>query len=204
LIQCNHDTQTHKFDYAISLIQGSFNAIIHDTRKSISPPKWSRFIRNYGIVKRIGMIRVEELGQHFYLVTGSYEPVCKQSALFNAEQAQSRFRPGCTSLLNAYTPHLAKQLRVSVTQLTQLLDLAERYITEIFLTGYTDPESTDPESTDSESEPEWEVRNTIDEKVENGESPLLVDWEPTWMLESELGKSRKLIDMFREQHSKRA
>jgi hypothetical protein len=47
------------------------------------------------------MIRVEEeLGQHFYLVTGSYEPVCEQSALFNAEQAQSRFRPGCTSLLN--------------------------------------------------------------------------------------------------------
>jgi hypothetical protein len=75
---------------SISLINGTFNAIMHDTGKSISPPKWARHIQNCGIVKRVGMIRVEEqLGQHFYLVTGSYEPVCEQSALFNAEQAQS-------------------------------------------------------------------------------------------------------------------
>jgi hypothetical protein len=98
----------------ISLINGTFNGIIHDTEKSVSPPKWARFIRNHGIVKRIGMIRVEELGQHFYLVTGSYEPVCELSEPFNAEQAQSRFRPGCTSLLNAYALHLAKQLGVNV------------------------------------------------------------------------------------------
>jgi hypothetical protein len=60
---------------------------------------------------------------------------------------------------------LAKQLGVNVTQPRQLLALAESYITENCLTG-----SADPESTDSESEPEWEVRNIIDKKVENGES----------------------------------
>ena len=142
------------------------------------------------------MIRVEEeIGQHFYLVTGSYEPVCEQSALFNAEQAQSPFRPGCTSLLIAYALHLAKQLGVNVTQPRQLLALAESYITENCLTR-----SADPESTDSESEPEWEIRNIMDEKVENGELHLLVDWEPTWMLESELDGSRELIDMFREEN----
>jgi hypothetical protein len=40
-------------------------------------------------------------------------------------------------------------------------------------------EFTDFESTDSESEPEWEIRNIIDGKVENGESHFLVDWAPT-------------------------
>ena len=125
------------------------------------------------------MIRVEELEQHFYLVTGSYEPVCELSEPFNAEQAQSRFRPGCTSLLNAYALHLAKQLGVNVTYSRQLLALAESYITENCLTGSADPESTDPESTDSESDPEWEVRNIIDGKVKNGKSYFLVDWAPT-------------------------
>ena len=147
------------------------------------------------------MIRVEEeIGQHFYLVTGSYEPVCEQSALFNAEQAQSRFRPGCTSLLNAYALHLAKQLGVNVTQPRQLLALAESYITENCLTGSADPESTDSGSTDSESEPEWEVRRIIGREVQNGEPHFLVDWAPTWMPESELDGSRELIDMFRGQN----
>ena len=186
---------------SISLINGTFNAIMHDTGKSISPPKWARYIRNYGIVKRIGMIRVEEeLGQHFYLVTGSYEPVCEQSALFNAEQAQSRFRPGCTSLLNAYALHLAKQPRVNVTQPRQLLALAESYITENCLTGSADPESTDSGSTDSESEPEWEVRKITGRKLQNGEPYYLVDWAPTWEPESELDGCRQSIDMFGEEN----
>jgi hypothetical protein len=143
------------------------------------------------------MIRVKELGQHFHLATGIYGPVSGQNALFNAEQAESRFRPGYTSLLNAYALHLAKQLGVNVTQSRQLLDLAESY-TETFLPG-----STDPESTDSESDPEWEVRNIIDGKVQNSKSYFLVDWEPTWMAESELGGSRELINIFREQPPKR-
>jgi hypothetical protein len=92
---------------------------------------------------------------------------------------------------------LAKQLGVNVTQPRRLLDLAESY-TEAFLPG-----SADPESTDSESDPELEVRNFIDGKVQNSKSYFLVDWEPTWMAESELGGSRELIHMFREQHPKR-
>jgi hypothetical protein len=95
---------------AISLINGTFNAIIHDTRKSISPPKWARFIQNSGIVKRIGMINVKELGQHFHLATGIYGPVSEQNAFSNAEQAESRFRLGCTlaswHLSREYPPKL--------------------------------------------------------------------------------------------------
>jgi hypothetical protein len=109
--------------------------------------------------------------------------------------------------------YLAKECRqkgthsrvgVNVTQPRQLLDLAESY-TETFLTGSAEPESidsesTDSESTDSESDPEWEVRDIIDGKVENGESHFLVDWKPTWMAESELDGARELIEIFREQH----
>jgi hypothetical protein len=102
--------------------------------------------------------------------------------------------------LNAYTLHLAKQLGVNVTQPRQMLALAESYITESFLTGSANPESTDSRSTDSESELEWEVRKITSRKVQNGELYYLVDWAPTWMPESELDRSRELIDMFREEN----
>ena len=146
------------------------------------------------------MIRVKELGQHFHLATGIYEPVSEQNAPFNAEQAKSRFRPGCTSLLNAYALHLAKQLGVNVTQPRQLLALAESYITENCLTGSADPESTDSGSTDSESEPEWDVRKITGRKLQNGEPYYLVDWAPTWEPESELDGCRQFIDMFGEEN----
>jgi hypothetical protein len=119
------------------------------------------------------MIRVGELGQHFYLATGTYRPVSKQNALVNPEQAPS-----------------------------QLLALAKSYITGTFLPGSADSESTDIEGPRGVLAPElkeWEVRNVIDGKVKNGKSYFLVDWAPTWMPESELDGSRELIDIFTEQ-----
>jgi hypothetical protein len=80
-------------------LRESYNAIIYDTSKSISPPKWARFIQNSGIVERIRMIRVEELGQLFYLATGTYRPFSGQSALFNAG---SRTRRTITMMKKLY------------------------------------------------------------------------------------------------------
>ena len=50
-----------------------------------------------------------------------------------------------------------------------------------------------------QSSMQWEVRNIMDEKVENGKSRFLVDWVPTWEPESDLDGSRKLICKFRKQ-----
>lgn len=43
---------------------------------------------------------------------------------------------------------------------------------------------------------EWEIRNIVGRKTVGGEVQYLVEWETTWMLESELTGARELIDEF--------
>lgn len=43
---------------------------------------------------------------------------------------------------------------------------------------------------------EWEIRNILGQKMVGSEVYYHVDWEPTWMSESELDGARELIDKF--------
>lgn len=57
-------------------------------------------------------------------------------------------------------------------------------------------EETRPCGSSSDPAREWEIRNIIGQKVEDGKVHYRVDWEPTWMPESELHKAEDLIDQF--------
>jgi len=46
----------------------------------------------------------------------------------------------------------------------------------------------------------WEIRSTVGTKKFNGVVWYWVDWEPTWILESELGRAREFIDEFKARH----
>lgn len=43
---------------------------------------------------------------------------------------------------------------------------------------------------------EWEIRNIVGRKTAGGKVQYLVEWETTWMRESDLGQARELIDEF--------
>jgi hypothetical protein len=43
---------------------------------------------------------------------------------------------------------------------------------------------------------EWEIRTIVGRKTVGGEVQYLVEWEPTWMRESDLTGARELIDEF--------
>ncbi len=56
----------------------------------------------------------------------------------------------------------------------------------------------DPQSGDlvMDANREWEIRNIIGTKRVDGVVHYWVDWEPTWMRESELGGAREMVDKF--------
>jgi hypothetical protein len=70
----------------------------------------------------------------------------------------------------------------------------------IDLEGTADGVSTGSESTDvGDPQPgdSWEIRNIIGTKKVDGIEYYWVDWEPTWMCESELEGARELVDEFK-------
>jgi hypothetical protein len=48
----------------------------------------------------------------------------------------------------------------------------------------------------TDADQEWEIRSIIGRQKVDGVVQYWVEWEPTWMRESELGGARELVDEF--------